>query len=97
MKASCFLFAAEIVGTNKSIPPPEGKPASDRPKRKGHGRQRLPKLFKRQRVVFDLADDERQCPHSRGELKRIGEEISERLEYVPASMLVIEEACQKYV
>jgi transposase len=29
-------------------------------------------------------------------LKRIGEEVSERLEYVPASLVVIEEACQKY-
>jgi len=29
-------------------------------------------------------------------LKRIGEELGERLEYVPASLQVIEEACQKY-
>ena len=92
-----FLFAAEIVGTDKSAPPPKDRPASHRPKRKGHGRQRLPKSLKRQRVVFDLAEHEKKCPHCRGELKRIGEEISERLEYVPASLLVIEEACQKYV
>jgi len=31
-----------------------------------------------------------------GELQHIGEEVSERLEYVPASLYVIEEACQKY-
>jgi hypothetical protein len=47
---------------------------------KGHGRQRLPKSLKRQRVVFDLAENEKQCPHCRGEMKQIGEEISERLE-----------------
>lgn len=29
-------------------------------------------------------------------MKRIGEELGERLEYVPASLQVIEEACQKY-
>ena len=29
-------------------------------------------------------------------MKRIGEEVSERLEYVPASLVVIEEVCQKY-
>src|SRR5581483_10125346 len=29
-------------------------------------------------------------------LKRIGEEVSERLEYVPASLVVIEEAGPKY-
>jgi len=92
-----FLFAAGILAADKSEPAPKDKPASSRPKQKGHGRQRLPKSLKRQRVVFDLAAHEKQCPHCQGELKRIGEETSERLEYVPASMLVIEEACQKYV
>jgi transposase len=92
-----FLFAAEIVCGDKSESVEKEKPVSDRPKRKGHGRQRLPRSLRRERVVFDLAEHERQCPHCQGELKRIGEEISERLEYVPASMLVIEEACQKYV
>jgi transposase len=29
-------------------------------------------------------------------LKRLGEEVSERLEYVPASLIVIEEVCPKY-
>jgi transposase len=92
-----FLFAAEILRTDKNESVPRDEPASDRPKRKGHGRQRLPKSLKRQRVVFDLAEHEKQCPHCLGALKRIGEDISERLEYVPASMIVIEEACQKYV
>ena len=92
-----FLFAADILGAEKSEPVPKDKPVSDRPKPKGHGRQRLPKSLKRERVVFDLAEHEKHCPHCQGELKRIGEEISERLEYVPASLLVIEEACQKYV
>jgi transposase len=92
-----FLFAAEILKTDKNESVPKDEPVPKRPKRKGHGRQRLPKSLKRQRVVFDLAEHEKQCPHCRGELKRIGEEVSERLEYVPASMIVIEEACQKYV
>jgi len=92
-----FLFAAKILGTEKNEPAQEEKPRKERPKRKGHGRQRLPKSLKRQRLVFDLAEDEKQCPHCLSKLKRIGEEISERLEYVPASMLVLEEACQKYV
>jgi len=91
-----FLFAAEILADEKNESSRKEKPGSERPKRIGHGRQRLPKLLKRQRVVFDLAEHEKQCPECQGELKRIGEEISERLEYVPASMIVIEEACQKY-
>lgn len=92
-----FLFAAEILCAGKNEAMQKEKPAAERPKPEGHGRQQLPKSLKRQRVVFDLAEHEKHCPHCQGELKRIGEEISERLEYVPASMLVIEEACQKYV
>jgi transposase len=56
----------------------------------------LPKSLERRRVVFDLAAHERQCPECQGELRHIGEQISERLEYVPAALVVIEEACQKY-
>jgi transposase len=47
-------------------------------------------------VVHDLGEGARQCPQCQGELKRLGEEVSERLEYVPASLIVIEEVCQKY-
>jgi transposase len=47
-------------------------------------------------VVYDLADHERQCPECQMELRHIGEEISEQLEYVPASLHVVQHACQKY-
>lgn len=95
-----FLFAAAIIESGQTVATEEsgGKTAglSERPKRNGHGRQRLPQSLERQRVVFDLAEPERHCPQCQGELKHIGEETSERLEYVPASLQVIEEACQKY-
>ena len=47
-------------------------------------------------MVHDLGEGARQCPQCQGELKRLGEEVSERLEYVHASLVVIEEVCQKY-
>jgi transposase len=92
-----FMFAAELASTGQDAPPPP-RPAhaAPRPEIQGHGRQRLPKSLERRRVVYDLAAGERQCPQCHSELQRIGEEISERLEYVPASLHVIEEACQKY-
>jgi hypothetical protein len=94
-----FLFAVELASTGREAPPepPEVKPASGapRPAPQGHGRQRLPQSLERRRVVFDLTAEERRCPECHSELKHIGEEISERLEYVPASLHVIEEACQK--
>jgi len=95
-----FLFAVELASTGQDAPPepPESKPASSasRPTPQGHGRQRLPQSLERRRVVFDLDEAARRCPECQSELKHIGEEISERLEYVPASLHVIEEACQKY-
>jgi hypothetical protein len=92
-----FLFAVELASTRQDAPP-ESRPTSSaaRPTPQGHGRQRLPRSLERRRVVFDLAADQRRCPECQSELKHIGEEISERLEYVPASLHVIEEACQKY-
>jgi transposase len=95
-----FLFAAAVVHSGQDAPwaekqqaPKEATPPS---KRKGHGRQRLPESLERRRMVYDLGELERQCPQCQGELRHIGEEISERLEYVPACFCVIEEACQKY-
>ena len=92
-----FLFAVEMASRGEEAPP-EPKPAGDtpRPTRPGHGRQRLPQSLERRRVVFDLAAYERQCPECQGELHHIGEEISEQLEYVPASLHVVQQACQKY-
>ncbi|MCP5116139.1 MAG: IS66 family transposase, partial [bacterium] len=101
-----FLFAAEIVNSgqdqhtepgDKDTPPAEDEPSrAPKRKRKGHGRKPLPDSLERRRVVYDLGKDERQCPQCQGELKKIGEQVSERLEYVPASLYVIEEASQKY-
>ena len=97
-----FLFAAAILAQGGQTPPTSGEgktPPSDSPSpspRSGHGRGTLPKSLRRQRVVYDLGEDQRQCPECQEKLKRIGEEVSERLEYVPASLVVIEEVCQKY-
>jgi hypothetical protein len=91
-----FLFAITILSARPQTPPAPEKSATRSTPHPGHGRQRLPKGLERRRVVYDLAGEERQCPECQGELKRIGEEVSERLEDVPASMYVIEEACQKY-
>jgi transposase len=97
-----FLFAIALVSAGReaatepgSSAAPEKAPGGE-PKRKGHGRQRLPRSLERRRVVYDLEEAKRQCPECQAELKRIGEEVSERLEYVPASLVVIQEACQKY-
>jgi len=62
----------------------------------GGGRKSLPAELPRQRVEYDVTESEKICPECGGEKKRIGEETSEQLEYVPASYFVIEHACLKY-
>ncbi len=97
-----FLFAAAILAQGgktpsaseeTQAPESDAKPSSPRA---GHGRGRLPKSLRRERRVYDLAEAKRQCPECQERLRRIGEDVSERLEYVPGSLVVIEEACQKY-
>jgi transposase len=101
-----FLFAAGLVhagqdqaprpAPEEAPPAPQAASAAPQLKPKGQGRQPLPESLARRRVVFDLSEQERHCPQCQGELQHIGEEISERLEFVPASFYVIQEACQKY-
>jgi transposase len=61
-----------------------------------HGRRRLPRDLPRQRVEHDLSESERLCPCCRGPRVRIGEEVSERLDYRPAALFVVEHVRPKY-
>jgi transposase len=74
-----------------------GKPgANTTSTKKRGGRQALPRHLKRERIVHDLAQEEKHCGRCNQDLRPIGEETCERYEYVPASLTVIEEACLKY-
>ena len=91
-----FMFAVGLGGTDQDIASGRREAAPRKARCKGHGRGRLPKDLERKRVEYDLAEEEKHCPECRGELRAFGEEVSERLEYVPASLYVIEEVCRKY-
>lgn len=60
------------------------------------GRKPLPRHLKRERIEHDLPDQEKHCAACDQDLRRIGEEVSERYEYLPAEMKVIEDACFTY-
>jgi transposase len=69
--------------------PTDGEEAA-RPRRKGHGRQQLPKRLPRERRVYELSEAERLC-HGCGKARVvIGQEVSEQLDYEPASLTVVE-------
>ena len=96
------LFAAEAGFVIPELEPAEPDEKSDDPpsgatgENKPRGRKPLPRHLKRERIEHDLAEDEKHCLHCDQDLRRIGEEVSERYEYIPAQMRVIEDACFTY-
>jgi transposase len=87
-------------------PPPEPQDAVPARRRwRRRGRQRLPEHLPRERIEYELAAEELACPDCGCGRVKIGEEVSEQLEYVPASMRVLQHvrfryacrACQEHV
>jgi transposase len=79
---------------NDALPPGSG--SGDEDQVRPRGRRPLPSHLKRERIVHDLAEQDKHCASCHEDLRRIGEELSERYEYIPAQLLVIEDACLKY-
>ncbi len=63
--------------------------------RKKCGRKPLPEELPRVEVIHDISEDEKRCACG-AELSRIGEEICEKLDYVPPKIRVIRHVRPKY-
>jgi transposase len=57
-------------------------------RRRGHGRRPRPADLPRERIEIDLTDAEKACPCCHRPRVRIGADVSERLDYRPASLFV---------
>jgi transposase len=74
-------------------------------KRRGHGRRPLPQFLPRQRVEHIVDGRELDCPGCGQQREKISEVVSEQLEYIPASLFVVEHVqvtyacrpCQEHV
>ena len=72
-----------------------GKPATERPKtRRKTNRGDLPAYLPRIEKLIDIAD--RACPCCAGEMHRIGEDVAERLDIIPAQFRVLVVRRPKY-
>ena len=69
---------------------PPGDPARPPPARCGHGRRSKPADLPRERVEVDLSDAKKACPCCSAMRVRVGQQVSERLDYRPASLFVRE-------
>ena len=78
-------------------PTPEPEPSPAKPKRPGHGRQKLSQALPRQRIDHDLSEAEKLCPCCQTLRVKIGDEVSEQLDYQPASLFIVEHHRAKYV
>ena len=63
--------------------------------RRRRGRKPLPKDLPRKEIVHDIPDEEKRCACG-AELCRIGEDTSEKLDYIPATIRVIRHIRPKY-
>jgi transposase len=71
------------------------QPAARRTKAKGHGRGIIPEHLPRQDVPHDVPPADLQCTCGRAKTQ-IGEDITERLEYVPGKIVVNRHRYPKY-
>ena len=65
-------------------------------KRKRGKRKPLPQNLERVRQEFDLSDEEKICPDHGTPLVKIGENVTEQLDYIPAKLRVIENVTFTY-
>ena len=89
-----FPEFAAATPSDTQVSPPTAVDTQPK-KRRGHRRNGLNTKLRRERRVYVLDEHERRCPCG-GLCEKFGEEISEQLDYVPASLFVIEHVRTKY-
>jgi transposase len=90
-----FALLGELVEAPPAptTPSVETKPAA---KKKGHGRRPLPADLRRERVVHDVSEADKVCSCCQTPRVKIGEEISEQLDYQPSKLFVWQHVRLKY-
>jgi len=86
------LFDLPAQGEPPAPPAAAGTPATGH----GGGRRKLPPHLVRQRIEYALPEEQRRCPCCGEVMAPFGAESSEQLEFIPASLFVIEHVRIKY-
>jgi transposase len=80
---------------DESIPPVADEESPARQRKKGHGRRQIPDHLPRKDVPHDVPPEELICGCGR-EKSRIGEDVTEQLEYEPGKMYVLRHIYPKF-
>lgn len=94
-----LLFGRRMQQAAEAMEPTEaegGSPSRRGRRRKGHGRRPLPADLLRHRVEHPIDPQQLPCPCCGERRVRIGEEFSEQMDFVPASLFVIEHVRPKF-
>ncbi|MER8779655.1 IS66 family transposase zinc-finger binding domain-containing protein, partial [Mesorhizobium sp. M0977] len=75
--------------------PDTGLPASEGATGKKRGRKALPENLPRERVEYDLPDDQKACPCCRHQMHRMGEAVTEQL-HIEVKAKVLQNVRFKY-
>ena len=75
--------------------PDTGLPDTEKPAGKKRGRRPLPENLPRERVEYDLADDQKVCPCCSNQMHRMGELVTEQL-HIEVKAKVLQNARLKY-
>jgi transposase len=81
------LGVVEVGEEEEKAEGDEPEPSSRR-RRRGHGRRRLPADLPRERIELEPSPEDQICCNCHRQKERIGEEVSEQLEYVPGNWRV---------
>lgn len=90
--AQLLLFAEEAMKAVTAQAPVEPEPEAvlAAPKKPGHGRKKLPVALPHLPLEHPVPDAEKFCVECQVDKRRIGEKITEQLEYAPSSLFVID-------
>jgi len=81
----------------EDAPPPEEEESEEpKPKRKRRSRRESRRELERRRIEHEVPAEELTCGCCGEPMKKIGEDVSEEIEYIPASVFVIEHVKPKY-
>jgi transposase len=88
--------AGELAAIVQEVAEGTNEESSSRHRKRGHGRRALPADLQRETILYELAEDQRQCPECGLVRDEIGRERSEQLEYIPPQYKVLVHERVKY-
>ena len=88
----------QLQSQTPAPPAPQPPPVAtaSKPVKTPHGRRRFPEDLPRERKEHDLPEDQKSCPCCGKQRQKIGEEVTEKLQYVPAKVIVLQNVQFKY-